>query len=71
MEALTKEGYDIYHGLGGTTRVWIYNCQHAGGELLRAWGCGFKRGLVLMQGTKRGYDANKGDRSIQHGSTDT
>ena len=63
-------GIDPRKALRDRTRVWSWNCQMASDERLKWWAPCFRDTFVLLQGTQRTYNLDRGERAIQKWTLD-
>ena len=70
IDRLCKEGLTPEAALRGKTRVWSWNCQMANPDRLGWWSPCFKDSVVLLQGTQRTYNADRGEKALQQWTTD-
>ena len=67
---LRQNDFDMHATYEDYMRIWSYNCQMANATRLRDWSRELAKCFVLMQGTSRTYDPDKGERGLQQWSTD-
>ena len=64
LHLMKKEGYNPGAKFREDNVIWSWNCQMANPTRIRLWSAELKGAIILMQGTQRTYDSQRGERTL-------